>query len=158
MLGSAGAGLIGLLFVVVTLTAGFDRAQTFRGARLYLTPTAIDFALILAISAVAIAPELPLQLDAALLAVIALVGLVFAARSSIGIRQPPPPGIDAPHWTDWWMYGVAPGVLYAGMLASALGLWLEAPWAPFALGALLLILLLLGIRNAWDLLTYIAPL
>ena len=32
MLGSAGAGLIGLLFVVVTLTAGIDRSRAQRGA------------------------------------------------------------------------------------------------------------------------------
>ena len=157
MIGSAAAALIGLLFVVITLTAGFDRAQTFRGARLYLTPTAVDFALIVAISAVAIAPELPLQFDAALVALTAVVGLLFAVRSWIGIRQPPPPGVDTPHWTDWWMYAVAPGVLYAGIVASAAGLWLAALWAPHVLGALVLLLLLLGIRNAWDLVTYIAP-
>ena len=37
----AAAGLIGLLFVVVTLTAGFDHAQASRGAKLYMTPTAL---------------------------------------------------------------------------------------------------------------------
>ena len=157
MLGSSGAGLIGLLFVVITLTAGFDRTQTFRGTRLYMTPTAVDFALILAISAVAIAPSLPIQTTAVLFAAVALVGLVFAVRSSIGIRQAPPPGIETPHWTDFWMYGVAPGVMYVGVLAAAVMLGMETPWAADALAALLLVLLLLSIRNAWDLITWIAP-
>src|ERR1700740_3153229 len=39
MVGSAAAGLIGLLFVVVTLTAGFDRDQAQRGQALYMNPT-----------------------------------------------------------------------------------------------------------------------
>ena len=38
MIGSAGAGLIGLLFVVVTLTQGIDRDRALRGASLYMTP------------------------------------------------------------------------------------------------------------------------
>ena len=157
MIGSAGAGLIGLLFVVVTLTAGFDRSQTFRGTRLFLTPTAVDFAVILTVSAVAIAPGLPTQAAAVLFALIALAGLGFAVRSSIGIWRPPPPGIEASHWTDFWMYGVVPAAIYAAILASDIVLWFEEPLAPFAIAALLLILLLIGIRNAWDLVTWVAP-
>jgi hypothetical protein len=58
MIGSAGAGLIRLLFVVVTLTSGFERSQALRGAKLYMTPTAPHFAVVLSIGAVAVAPGL----------------------------------------------------------------------------------------------------
>jgi len=157
MIGSAGAGLIGLLFVVVTLTAGLERAVTFRGARLFLSPTALDFAVVLSVSAVAIAPGLPIAAMASAFAFISLVGLGFAIRSSIGIYRPPPAGIDPPDWTDFWMYGVLPAVIYVALLATSGALGFELPGAPFVLAALLLALLLVGIRNAWDLITWIAP-
>lgn len=157
MLGSAGAGLIGLLFVVVTLTAGFERAQTYRGARLFLSPTALHFALILTISAIAVSPGLPMPAIGVLFGVVGLVGLTFAVRSSIGIRQPPPAGTEGPHWTDFWMYGVAPAAIYVGIVVASAALWFGAEWAPFAVAALLLSLMLIAIRDAWDLLTWIAP-
>ena len=58
MIGPAAVGLIGLLFVVVTLTAGFERSRAIRGQALYLTPTALHFAMVMVISAVAMAPRL----------------------------------------------------------------------------------------------------
>jgi hypothetical protein len=157
MLGSAGAGLIGLLFVVVTLTAGFDQSRTTFGAKLYLTPTAFHFAVVLTMSAVVIAPGLPDVATAIILAVVALGGLAIAVRSCLGIRRPPPPGLETPHWTDFWMYGVAPGAIYVGIGGACILLGMTSPLAGFALAALLLTLLLVGIRNAWDLVTFIAP-
>ena len=47
-------------------------------------------------------------------------------------------------------------LLYLGLCAAALALCWRASWAAEAIAALLLILLLLSIRNAWDLVTWIA--
>ena len=58
LIGSAAGGLVGLMFVVVTLTAGRDRSITLRAADLYLTPTVAHFAVVLTISAVALIPNL----------------------------------------------------------------------------------------------------
>ena len=54
------------------------------------------------------------------------------------------------------MYGVVPAAIYAAILTSDIVLWFEEPLAPFAIAALLLILLLIGIRNAWDLVLWMA--
>ncbi|MFI4936226.1 MAG: hypothetical protein ACHP7N_16560 [Caulobacterales bacterium] len=156
MIGSAAAGLIGLLFVVVTLTSSIERSQALRGATLYLTPTAMHFAFVLTISAVAIAPGLPASASAIVLGVVALVGLANALRSTIGILKPRQ-GMEPPHWTDAWMYGATPAAIYLGLSAASLGLWAHTPWAAHLLAAGLLGLLLVGIRNAWDLVTWIAP-
>ncbi len=57
MMGSSSAGLVGLLFVIVTLTAGVERSRAMRGARLYMTPTAVHFCVVLSDSAVALMPR-----------------------------------------------------------------------------------------------------
>jgi hypothetical protein len=81
MLCSAAAGLIGLLFVVVTLTAGFERSQASRGARLYMSPTAFHFAAVLCMSAAALAPRLSVMVTAAIFGLIALLGFANSKRA-----------------------------------------------------------------------------
>ncbi len=57
IIGSAAAGLIGLLFVVVTLTASFDRERVMRAIDIYTTPVAVHFALVLTTCAIAMVPR-----------------------------------------------------------------------------------------------------
>lgn len=157
LIGSAAAGLIGLLFVVVTLTAGFERSRALRGASLYMTPTALHFALVLTMSAVAVAPGLSSLTSEALLGLAAITGLANAARACIGIAGPSIDPDNQPHWSDFWAYGAAPAAIYLGLCANVVALALGLPWAAEANAALALGLLLVGIRNAWDLVTWIAP-
>ncbi len=155
MLGPAAVGLIGLLFVVVTLTAGFDRSKATRGQALYLTPTALHFGMVMVISAIAMAPRLGAVATAAAIEVAVLAGFAGAVRASIGIRGMRT-GKDDPHWSDFWCYGVVPMVIYLGLFVAGLALAWRAAWAAEAIAALLLILLSLNVRNAWDLVTVIA--
>jgi len=156
MMGSAAAALIGLLFVVMTLTSGFERSQALRGASLYMTPTALHFGVVLSTSAVTLAPGLPLSVIVVLLGVIALAGLGYSVRSCIGIANPRQ-GAEPPHWSDFWTYGASPAAIYVGLCVAIVALWVRAEWGPYAIAGLLLVLLLVGIRNAWDLITWIAP-
>src|SRR5215469_14261037 len=156
MMGSAGGGLIGLLFVVITLTAGFERSQAQRGQALYMTPTMVHFAVVLSISAVAEIPKLPRFGFAALAALALGLGLLNATRASFGIARPRP-NATAPHWSDLPLYGIAPTVIYVFGLAFCVGIAEQVAWAGPALATLLLVLLLVGIRNAWDLIGSIAP-
>jgi hypothetical protein len=157
LIGSASAGLIGLLFVVVSLSTGRDRETSLRGAALYMTPTVVNFAVVLSVSAVCLAPGLPLAGRCAAFAVATGFGLVNAVRACWGIAHPR--RIAAPpHWSDIWTYGVAPLVIHLTLavviVATVMG---PARWTAVGMGALLLVLLLLGVRNAWDLITWIAP-
>jgi hypothetical protein len=154
MLGPAASGLIGLLFVVVTLTAGFDRSQALRGQAVYLTPTALHFGVIMAISAVAMAPRLGVVTTVASICIIALLGAAGAVRACFGIQKMRT-GNNDPHWSDFWCYGAAPVLLSLGVCAATLSFLWRVSWAAEAIAALLLVLLLLNIRNAWDLITAI---
>ncbi len=156
LIGTASATLIGLLFVVATLTSGLDRSRIMRGVGLYLTPTVFHFAVILTISALAMARHPAAWLISAVLGATALAGLAGAVRSCIGIRARTA-GMPLPHWSDFWLYGALPAAFYLALAAIAIASATRAGWVAWATPALLLGLLLLGIRNAWDLVTSMAP-
>ena len=156
LLGTASAGLIGLLFVVVTLTSGQDRSRALWAAGIYMTPIAVHFGVVLSISATTLVPRLTLPQIAGLIAMFAALGLAAATRTCLAIfelRSKP----DPPHWSDFWGYGAGPAALYLLLEAAAVSVWLNVAWAAYLLAALLLILLLAAIRNAWDLITWMAP-
>jgi len=156
LMGTAAGSLVGLLFVVITLTTGHDRERVTRGQALYMTPTAVNFGSVLTVSAVVLVPKLPAAGVAGLSALVALWGEFHALRSALGIlalRR----ADDPPHWTDAWCYGVGPAFAYFGLLGVAVALWTAASWSVYALAALLLVLMLTALRNAWDLVTWIAP-
>jgi hypothetical protein len=156
MLGTAAAGLIGLLFVVVTLTTGFDRSRALRAGGIYLTPIAVHFGVVLSISACTLVPRLTPPQLAALIAIFTVLGFSASMRTCFGIVDFHK-SADPPHWSDFWGYGAAPAAAYLLLALGAAGVWRRAEWATYLLAAVLLVLLLVAIRNAWDLLTWMAP-
>ncbi len=151
MLGSSGAALIGLMFVVITLTANkADRA----GVDLYSSPIVAHFAACFVISAAAMAHGIPLCGFGAIVAAVGLLGILVALRVLLGMRRD---DIPVPHWSDPWCYGVAPLALYIALVVAG---WLVSggkEWTVALVGSLAVVLLLVAIRNAWDLLTFLAP-
>ena len=149
LLGSAGGALIGLLFIVITLTSGTDRDQALRGASRYMTPTLVQFTAVLLVSAIASAPiQAPLQRGALL-----ALSLVLLAWTLVNLWRmlARPMGGQPTHWTDPWFYAAAPAAAYLALaVAATFG-------SALAVGALATAILILGVRNAWDLITWIAP-
>jgi hypothetical protein len=156
LLGTAAAGLIGLLFVVVTLTTSYERSRALRAGGIYMTPIAVHFGVVLSVSACTLVPRLTPPQLAALIAVFTVLGFSASMRTCFGIADFHK-GAEPPHWSDFWGYGAAPATAYALLAATAVGLWRRADWAPYLLAAVLLVLLLVAIRNAWDLLNWMAP-
>jgi hypothetical protein len=157
LIGSAAAALIGLLFVVSTLTTELDRTRATRGAKVYMTPTVFHFAVVVVISGMALTPELPEHAVALVVGVPALAGLAYAGVIGVRIGRGAVVPDEEPHWSDVWYYGVAPAATYVALVATAVGVWTAVSWATYAVGWALMVLLLIGIRNAWDLVTYLAP-
>src|SRR5215210_2673798 len=101
MIGSSAAALIGLMFVVVTLTAGRDRAEVERGKHLYTSPIVWALAVVLALSGMAIAPGVSGRAYGLVSGGLGLVGIAIGLRSAIGIwRNPGAP--DSPHFDAFW--------------------------------------------------------
>ncbi len=154
--GEAAATLVGLLFLIVSFSENRDRTLMLRAASIYLTPTALHFAIVLLISALAVAPRLPVSIKMTLIGLGPLTGLYNSlwagVRMAMRARE-----TKLAHWSDFWMYGATPSVVYLGLVATTAALWLGVDLAPSAMAILLLALLLIGIRNAWDLVTWMAP-
>ncbi|HVJ55311.1 MAG TPA: hypothetical protein VM689_22815 [Aliidongia sp.] len=150
--GSAAGELIGLLFIVATLSSGREHSSIMQGIKLYVTPTVMHLALILVISGIALVPETSVVVPAPLVGFVAIGGLVFTFLIAVRLGRLTSPA----HWSDFWCYGVAPTVIYAGLAGAAAAGYAGAR-AQLPIAVLLLILLLVAIRNAWDLVTWLAP-
>lgn len=155
MIGSSAAALIGLMFVVVTLTAGRDRAEVERGKHLYTSPIVWALGVVLALSGMAIAPGVSAKFFGLAGSGLGLLGIAIGLRSAVGIwRSPGAP--DAREFDVFW-YGVAPALVYAGLSVSAVAIVRGVAWGPTAVAADLMALLLVSIHAEWDLVTYLAP-
>ncbi len=152
MVGSSAAALIGLLFVVITLAGEVDPSKAGAAQGTFLTPTVLHFAIVFVISCAAVAPELPPPVMATAIALPALVGLIYAVAAVLRLATGK---IPAAHWTDYAFYGVLPAACYLWLLATAWGLWQEATVAEASLALGMVALLLLAIRDAWDLATWL---
>jgi hypothetical protein len=153
LVGGAGGGLIGLLFVVVTLVQGTDARSKLRASSIYMAPIVFHLAAVLVLSAIADAP-LALMVQDAAIGAAALVGLGFSVRAVIMLG--PSKTFTPSHWTDIWAYGVLPLIAYLPLVAAAAEIWIAPRWAAPCMAASLIALLLLAIRNAWDLVTWIS--
>jgi hypothetical protein len=153
--GSAAAVLIGLIFVVVTLMQDRSRSSVMAGSRLYMGPVVLQVSFVLVLSATALTPGIGAKQYAAVAAVVALWGLVRGIQSTVGIRALK--GEDQPHWTDKWFYGVIPIVLFLALAEVAVGFWRGEEWAVYGIAAVNTAILLLAVRNEWDLVTWLAP-
>jgi hypothetical protein len=155
IVGSSAGALIGLMFVVVTLTAGRDRAEVERGKHLYTSPIVWHLGVVLALSAAATVPNMPATVFAAGAGAIAAIGIGMCVRNAVAIaRRPGDP--DSPGFDLFW-YGIAPALVYAGLAGGALGVLRGWRWGAAAVAADLMALLLVSIHAEWDLVTYLAP-
>ena len=87
MVGSSAGALIGLMFVVVTLTAGRDRAEVERGKHLYTSPIVWHLGVILTLSGAAAVPGMSPRMFGVASGGLAVLGLGWGVRSTVGIAR-----------------------------------------------------------------------
>jgi len=153
LIGGAAGALIGLLFIVVTLIQGNEHGLKLKAAAAYMTPAVAHLALVLVMSAVATAPHLTPSVAGFLFLAGALACLGFAGHALYMLAGG---GINASHWTDVWAYGVTPFIAAAALAAAAVAVWFAPDRAVLGIAATLVAILLIAVRNAWDLVTWIS--
>jgi hypothetical protein len=152
IVGSSAGALIGLQFVVLTLiSASPSNFADARAANAFATPTVVHFGVVLLLSAVVTAPWIQIGFVAALWGILGLGGLVYTLFVTRRMQQQ---NAYQPVLEDWVFHAVLPGATYAMLAASALAASLFVRPARFVVGAAALLLLFIGIHNAWDTVTY----
>jgi hypothetical protein len=151
--GSSAAALTGLQFVVIALVAEVQQRGSTGGALdAFATPTIVHFCVALLISCTLSAPWITITSPAMAIGAIGVVGLVYAA---IVIRRARSQKDYKPVFEDWLWHAILPVVAYAALVGSALAMRSHAREALFFVGAATLLLVFIGIHNAWDTVTYI---
>jgi hypothetical protein len=153
IVGGAAGALIGVMFVVTTLSASLEENRASRGTRIYITPIVFHFAIVLIISAMAVTPDLPTPAIAAVVAICALSGFAYSFVTTMrifAIRD-----LDLPDWDDKVFYGILPTIVYLALACAAAAVWFAPTMAALSIALVMLAILLVGIRNAWDLATFL---
>ena len=147
LVGTAGATLVALLFVAVSLGAGFLNDKRAAATRAFYSPVVVHFSAVFFLAAIALVPsQRPIFLAAAIGAC-ATVGLGVSLFVTIQLLRH--------DWTnykeDHLAYALLPTIAYVALLAAAVMIWAENDVALDVLAGALLLLLIVNIRNAWDL-------
>jgi hypothetical protein len=153
VLGPASAGLIGLLFVVMSLTAGIERSRGLRGAQVYMTPIVFHLGVLVLLSALALFPRMPAPPMGAATAICGLLGLAYAAYICRAFLSKTVQSFEG----DLWCYGLGVGLLYLGMIAAGALILAGQQPGPYLLAVDQIALFLLMVNNAWDLVVFITP-
>jgi hypothetical protein len=154
--GSAAAALTGLQFVVIALRseAIAEAGEGAEGAvRAFGSPTVLHFGAVLLVAAIM---SIPGQSPSSLVVCVAatgLAGLVFSARVLFLARRQ---RAYRPVLSDWIWHVAMPCLAYASLVAAAGVLFRSPRVALDVVAAGSLLLLFIGIRNAWDSAVWIA--
>jgi hypothetical protein len=152
IVGSSAGALIGLQFVVMTLITempGLSDVERASGA--FATPTIVHFGAVLLLSALGTVPWHGIVAISILWKVLGLVGVVYALIVAKRMREQT---AYSPVFEDWLFYVLLPLAAYATLVAAAFVTRSNVRAALFCVGATALLLLFVGIYNAWDTVTY----
>jgi hypothetical protein len=151
IVGSAAGALIGLQFVVLTLIAERPILNIVEANAAFSTPTIMYFVTALLLSALLQAPWHSIVPVAILWGMIGFIGTVYVI---IIARRLWKQNVYKPVLEDWLFHFIFPLIMYVLLLAASIAAFSIKNIALFGVGISALLLLLIGIHNAWDAVTY----
>jgi hypothetical protein len=151
IVGGAAGALIGLQFVVLTLISDRPQRPQAEAGQAFSTPTVLHFCVALLIAAVLRAPWHSVEPPAICWGVVGLLGIIYAV---IVVKRMRAQHSYDPEPIDWLTYVILPVIAYVVLLVSALIAGSSTHLALFGVAAASLLLLFIGIYNAWDTVTY----
>jgi hypothetical protein len=152
IVGSSAGALIGLQFVVMALIANMPRGPSAAQAGdAFATPNIVHFGTVLLLSAALCAPWKGIGGAAVLCGLLGFSGLAY---TGIVARRMRLQTAYQPEFEDWLCHALLPFAAYALLAIAAYGTINHMRGALFGAGAAALLLLFIGIHNAWDAATY----
>jgi hypothetical protein len=158
LLGGASATLVGLMFIAISLGTGWwseaDRPILAPSFNAFLSPTFIHFVYVLVTAVVVLIPTLSESVLGGLLVMGGAGSLGHIARNLPFLRERF--RLRTIDRSDLFWYSLMPSVCYVLYLDAGIGLLRAMPHraALDALAAASVLLLVIGVRNAWDLVVF----
>jgi hypothetical protein len=153
LIGTAAATLVGLMFVAASVGATYFTEEQEIQARSFLTPTVVHFSVVLLSCLACMAPPLAGAPLGGVLAAGGAIGIGQSCRVALRLRRR---GImQRIDLADRSCYILIPMATYATLIATGVILPTRPALGLGMLAAVLVALLLLGIRNAWDMTVWI---
>ena len=153
IVGSAGGALTGLQFVVIALLTELRKRRTIEQLDAFATPTIVHFCAVLLIGAMLSAPWESLASAAVALGIVGVGGILYVA---IIMRRVKRQSNYQLVFEDWLFHTGLPLVAYAAVLTAGLTLTRDTSDAAFGVAGASLLLLFIGVHNAWDTVTFLA--
>ena len=153
IVGSSAGALTGLQFVVMALVADLPTRADASTIDTFGTPTVVHFCAVLLVSSLLSAPWPALSQAATAIGILGGAGVIY---SLIVVRRARRVTGYKPEMEDWIFHCVLPLVAYVTLLAAGVTLTFRHVPALFGVALFTLILLFVGIHNAWDTVTYVA--
>jgi hypothetical protein len=151
IVGAAAGALIGLQFIVVVLVAERPTLRGSMAGAAFATPTIVHFSAALLVSALLRVPWQTITLVTVLLGLMGFSGIVYMMIVNRHIREQ---SVYQPAFEDWLFHTILPLATYFVIVLSALVTPFETRKALFGVGGATLLLLFIGIHNAWDSIAY----
>ena len=152
IVGSAAAALTGLQFVAAALIADIDAPATSGSVDAFATPTIVHFSGVLLLSA---ALSAPWRTPGALAILLALAGIAGVVYAMIIARRSRRQSAYQPVFEDWLFHVILPAGAYATLIAAGYLVREKPAAALFVVATAVMLLLFVGIHNAWDTVTYL---
>ncbi len=147
VVGSAAGALIGLQFVVITLVAAMPRIPAPEAGAAFATPTIVHLSTVLLLAALMHAPWRTITVVAGLLGLVGVSGVAYAVIVARRMRRQ---GAYRPEFEDWLYHCFLPLAAYVILALTPLAALSRTREALFGVGTAALLLLFMGIHNAWD--------
>jgi hypothetical protein len=151
VLGTAAAALVALLFVAASIGAGYLSADRRGPTRTFTSPILFHYTYVLFVSLIALVPVNTAASLAATVGISAAAALAYATVIMVRVLRSNVTDID-----DRFGYGAGPLAAYAATLAGAVFIFADSRVGPPLLAGAMIVLLLVNIRNAWDLTVFFA--
>ncbi len=152
LLGAASATLVGLMFVAASIGATVFNEDHRAALGAFITPTVVHFAAVLFACLVVVIPTHGWHSLGALLGAGGLFGTVYSGRLLVQLIIRHRFNVDL---VDRVFYALIPLAGYLLALAASGLLFARVAAGATVMAAALMVLLLAGLRNAWDMMVWI---
>ena len=147
IIGSSAAALTGLMFVVIALLPVTSRPRDSAALEAFASPTILHFTAVLLIGAFITMPRHSID---SLRVCLVMEGGVGVAYAGLVIRRTVRQKSYKPEAEDWIFHAILPAIAYVSLFGSSLFLVSSPETALLGVATAALLLLFIGIHNAWD--------